>query len=126
MAGFADVALEWNGAQYKVPADRVMRLVVQLEDILAGDGGENALDVLMNKRPPARIAAAYEAALNYAGADLAPGEVYLALMQSMAEGRADHLRVTMDGVMAILALIAPPVHSRIMAAGGPGGSSEKK
>lgn len=113
MSGYDDVTLSWGGRDYTVPASRVMLLVCKVEDVLAGDDGEDAISVLLHKQPRARIARAFEVALTYAGADLAPGEIYLAVMQSLADRQADHARQVSEAVMTILALIAPPVHARI-------------
>lgn len=125
MAGFDDVTMSWDGKTYTVPADRVMRLVAKVEDVLIGDSGESALDVLMNKRPTARISEAFEVALRYAGAPVAPGEVYLSIMQGLALSNPNHLEHTMRAVMALLELLAPPVHEAIFAHAD-GGAPAKK
>ena len=116
MAGFEDVTLSWNGIEYVIPATKMMMVVCRIEDVLCQDEDDNALDVLLRKRPPARLAAAFEAALNAAGARIEPGEVYISIMSALADGDANSLSRTMETVMALLALIAPPVHHRLVAA----------
>lgn len=114
MSGFDDVTLSWAGKDYTVPATRVMMLVCKIEDVLIGDDAEDAITVLLTKRPRARISQAFEVALAYAGADLEPGEVYMSVMQSLADRQADHAALVQDSVMRLLALIAPPVHAQIV------------
>lgn len=115
MAGFEDVTLSWAGRDYVVPVDRVMRLLRLIEDCLIGEGAQDALTVLMDGRRRAPLADAYETALRFAGADLPPGEVYMTVMNALAESRSDHVEQMFHTTMNLLALLAPPMHSRIMA-----------
>lgn len=124
MAGFDDVTLEWGGQGYRIPAREVLRVVCLVEDALILHPDENAIDVLLRKRPPARIARAFEVALRAAGAPVAEGEVHLEMMQALAEGSPDAFRATMEAVLALLALMAPPLHSRLLGTGSEDGGKK--
>lgn len=113
---FDDVVLEWGGESYTVPATRVLPLICQIEDALCPRPGDSAVAVLVGKPPVGRLALAYEAALRFAGAPVAPGEVYLSIMEDLAEGGAEHVTRTRDAVLQLLALVAPPVHRRVIGA----------
>lgn len=115
MAGFEDVTLSWAGRDYVVPVNRVMGLLYLIENTLIGDSDEDAMTVLMDGRRRVPIASAFEKALAYAGAEFPPGEVYLSVMQSLAEDRADHVKQMFEATMNLLAVLAPPVHAQITA-----------
>lgn len=120
MSGFDDVTLEWAGESYRIPAERVLPLICRVEDALCLDPDDTSVEVLLRKPRPARLASAFEAALRHAGAPVGPGEVYLAIMEHLADGNPDHLVRTQEIVLALLALIAPPIHRQIREAAATG------
>lgn len=111
MKGFSPVHLSWKGEKFTVPADRQLQLILEIEDALAGASGQQAIAVLMQRGGPsyARLSQAYGAALRYAGADVSDDEIYLSIMSDMAEGKADAAAKTQTAILALLAIIAPPV-----------------
>lgn len=111
MHGFEDVTLSWKGADYVVPANRQLMLIAKIEDALAGDEGDQAISVLFrrNGAPHSRLAAAYGAALRYAGASVTDEEVYLSIHQDIASQSREAVSVLIHRMlMGLLAIISPP------------------
>jgi len=112
MHGFEDVTLTWKGEAFTVPANKQMLLIAKIEDALSGDTGQQALSVLFRREGPpySRLAAAFAAALQYAGAKVSDEEVYLSIMADLSEGSRDKVTETVQGaVIALLSIISPPV-----------------
>lgn len=116
MHGFDDVTLGWQGQEYIVPADRVMMLVCKIEDALSGPNGEQALTVLMRRQGPphGRLAAAYGAALRFAGCDVSDADVYLSMQKDLSGGGADAVAAIQSAVIALIAIISPPMGSALL------------
>jgi hypothetical protein len=114
MQGFQPVTLSWKGQKYTVPAESQLRLIAAVEDALAGASGQQAINVLLRREGPpySRLAAAFGAALRYAGADVSDEDVYLSMMDSMAKG-ADVVIETQAAVMALLSILSPPIGHKI-------------
>jgi len=110
MQGFEDVTFEWGGKTFVVPANRQMMLIARVEDALSGDTGLQALSVLLRPEGPpySRLAAAFGAALRYAGATVSDEEIYLTTMNDFAAGRAEVAERNQRAVVALLSVIAPP------------------
>lgn len=111
MHGFEDVTFEWRDEKYTVPADQQMMLIAKVESALSGDTGRQAIDLLTQPGGPPhmRLAMAYETALEYAGAIIKPGEVYLAIMEDFANGSGEaHMKIA-SATMALLCVISPPI-----------------
>lgn len=111
MKGFESVSLTWEGETYTVPPEGQLMLIAKIEDALRGDTGESAVEALMKPGGPgtARLCMAYGAALRHAGANVGPDDVYLHIMNALAEKDADPLRVTQAAILSLLAIVAPPV-----------------
>ncbi|MEL7513672.1 MAG: hypothetical protein AAGK03_03595 [Pseudomonadota bacterium] len=126
MKGFEPVTLTWGEDRYTVPPERQLALIAEIEDALADNSGTPAVIALTARRSPsyARIAAAYGAALRYAGAGVSNDEVYLLITQKMAEGDPSVSLVVQNAILGLLAIIAPPVHRRITM-GAPGKETEE-
>ena len=122
MHGFDDVTLGWKDDLFVVPANKMLMLVCKIEDALAGDSGEQALNVLMrpNGPPHARLAMAYGAALRYAGATVSDDEVYLSLQSELSTGSAEGVAAIQSAVINLIAIVSPPLGSVLLA------SNEKK
>lgn len=120
MQGFEDVTLGWNGETFTVPANRQMALVARVEDALSGESGKQAITVLMQKEGPpySRLAAAFGAALRYAGATVTDEEIYLSIMEDFTKSRADVAAKLQTVIVALLMVIAPPVGKAISASAG--------
>jgi len=119
MKGFEDVTLSWAGKDYVVPADRQLMLIAEIEDALSGPNNVPAVAVLTRPAGPghARLASAYGAALQYAGAEVSEGEIYMALQEDMADGNAGVQVKLQNATLGLLAIVSPPVYSRLMALG---------
>lgn len=111
MRGFEDVTLSWRGVDYTVPANRQMMLIATIEDALSGDSGKQALTILFRREGPpySKLAAAFGAALRHAGANVSDEEVYLSIMEDMANrSKAEVTAMVQETVIALLSIIAPP------------------
>ena len=111
MHGFDDVTLTWKGQDYVVPANRQLMLIAKIEDALSGDSGQQAVSILFRKEGPphSRMAAAFGAALRYAGANVADEEVYLSIHQDIASGSIDQVAAKVNMmVLSLLSIISPP------------------
>ena len=124
MIGFEDVTLSWKGKDYVVPANKQMGLIRDIEDALEGKNGSVAIDILFRPSgvPHTRLAAAYGAALRYAGARVTDEEVYLSIHDDIANQSKAQVAGTLRAmIVGLLAVISPPMSRKI--AGAP---SEKK
>lgn len=111
MHGFDDVTLAWQGKEFTVPANRQLMLIARIEDALAGDEGDQAISVLFRRNgvPHSRLAAAYGAALRYAGAQVSDEDVYLSIHRDIATQSKDQVAATIQRMlMGLLAIISPP------------------
>jgi len=132
MKGFEDVTISWRGQDYIVPANRQLMLIALIEDALSGDSGKQALSVLFRREGPpySRLAAAFGAALRHAGARVSDEEVYLSIMEDMAQrSKAEVTAMVQQSIIALLSIMAPPAARAITGANSPasdGESAEKK
>lgn len=128
MKGFEDVTLTWKGQSHTIPADRQLLLIAKIEDALTqGSGGSAVVALTQNGGPShARLAMAYGAALRHAGASVSDDEVYLSIMNDLASGNADVAGVVQGAVLALLAIVAPPIYSAIVGDVSEEGGEEKK
>jgi len=94
---FKEVALSWGGQEYTVPADKVMRLIAIVEDIIT-------LEELVasSGRKRVKISEAYAAALRYAGCRVTDEDVYASLFS------ADSAEVTVTAINGLLMMMVPP------------------
>lgn len=111
MHGFEEVKLGWQGEEFAVPPERQLMLIAKIEDALAGSSGRQAVDILLQPSGPpmARLSQAYGAALRYAGASVSDDEVYLSIMEDFASGKADAAVKVQSAIVALLAIVAPPI-----------------
>lgn len=83
---FSDVKLTWAGTDYRVPANRIMGLILRIENVITLSElvhmAQKAQESGTVSFPMARVAQAYCEALNYAGADVTHEEVYAGLLLS--------------------------------------------
>jgi hypothetical protein len=120
MHGFEDVTLSWQDKAYTVPANKQLMLIAKIEAALAGENDEQALAVLFRKNgiPHTRLAAAFGAALRYAGAQVTDEEVYLSIHTDIANKSRQEVAAKMQGMlMALLAIISPPSFKAATSAG---------
>lgn len=97
MSIFKDVTLTWAGAEYLVQAEKVMRLIAIVEDIIT-------LEELVasSGRKRSKISEAYGAALRYAGAKVTDEDVYASLFY------VDSAEHTVNAVNGLLMMMVPP------------------
>jgi hypothetical protein len=124
MQGFEEITLGWKGESYKVAPERQLMLIARVEDALSAGTGKQALGVLLQAEGPpySRLAAAFGAALRYAGATVTDEEIYLSIMGDFAEGRADAAANVQAAVQSLLAVIAPPMARKIAPSKGDEGN----
>lgn len=117
MHGFEPVTFGWKDETFTVPADRQLRLIAEIEDALVRPG-EQAIAVLCRSGGPTytRLAAAYGAALRYAGADVSDDEIYLSIVGGLGNRDASTAVDVQGYLMALLAVVAPPIHRQITGA----------
>jgi len=111
MQGFADVDLKWNGVTYTIKANRLLPVIADIEDVLRGTSDKPAVAVLLRAGGPSypRLSMAYAAALQAAGASVTGDEIYLQIMQDFAESKSDAAANVQQAVLALLAIISPPL-----------------
>ena len=111
MKGFSPITLTWKGQDYVVPAKGQLMLVAQVEDALIAQGGGQAIDVLLRPGGPpfTRLAAAYGAALRYAGASVSDDEVYLEMHEGIARQDVDAMAAIQSAVVEMVMIISPPI-----------------
>ncbi len=132
MHGFEDVTLSWAGADYTVPAAKLMMLVAKVEHHLslnlATGEHEPPLQVLFRRGgvPATRLAFTLGAALRYAGAEVTDAEIYLSIQEDLANKSGEEkVRQSHDIITSILAIISPPA-SRALTGAGAEDPAEKK
>ncbi|MDW4550884.1 hypothetical protein R5H32_16095 [Defluviimonas sp. D31] len=118
MQGFEPVTLSWRGASYTVAAEDQLRLIAEIEDALADRSGRPAVMALCARGGPShsRLAAAYGAALRHAGATVTDAEIYLSIVDDLGRAEAATAIKVQNAILGLLAIMAPPIHRRIMAA----------
>lgn len=105
MSRFNTIKFEYKGKTYTVPPERVMGLIdtieehITLAEIYADGSGRRTLRF-------GRLAAAYSAALNYAGAETTTEDVYLAMFGGAAEDGAETKAFHM--MMTLMTIMTPP------------------
>ena len=112
MAAFQPVVLVWEGKDYTIPADQVLRCIAMIEEVCTlGDLARAQL----GKIPVARLSMAFGIALRYAGAQVTDDEVYDGMFT--AKG-ADLMRQVRDKVSMLQQLMIPPGHLQAAAVEG--------
>lgn len=103
MGVFSNVTLGWNGKDYVIPADRVLGLIAEVEEIITLK--EVAAFHQRGTAPMARLARAYSAALRYAGAgaEVTDEAVYQGMFA--AEDQDSAVAVS---IAALLQMMMPP------------------
>lgn len=111
MKGFDSIALEWDGVEYAVPADRQLELVMRVEDGLIDGKDRQAFEVLIRRSgvPINLLGKVYAEALNYVGANVTPIEVVRGVNAKVAEGDGAAFQEIVNKLSEILGLLAAPV-----------------
>ncbi|NIQ01592.1 MAG: hypothetical protein GWM98_15405 [Nitrospinaceae bacterium] len=104
---FKPVTLEWEGTEYEIPADRIMGLIVRLEDIVS------FRDLDQKNVKPGKISAAYAEALRYAGATVTDEEVYEQMFLGATTGQL------YGAIAGLFSIMIPPSHLQKKTKDGP-------
>jgi predicted ATP-dependent serine protease len=122
MRGFEPVTLTWKGEKHTVPAEAQMMLIAEIEDALSGNSGIQAISVLMRAEGPpySRLAAAFAAALRYAGAKVSDQDVYLSIMAGLGKSDGAIAVTIQNAILALLSIVAPPIAAQISESDNPG------
>ena len=96
MSIFDDVVFGFKGKEYKVKSNKIMRLIAMIEDIVTMQ------ELTSGKVKFSKLAEAYAACLNYAGADTDVEEVYESLFGT---GGAE---VVQGSITSLIMLMLPP------------------
>lgn len=102
MAVFEEVRLTWNGVDYVIPPDRMMRCIAMIEEIITL--AELHRDMAARRPRLAKLAQSFGAVLRYAGAAATDDEVYAAMYKS---GKDMHEQIT-GTTHTLLMLMMPP------------------
>tara|TARA_R110000772_G_scaffold209574_5_gene320131 strand:+ start:194 stop:583 length:390 start_codon:yes stop_codon:yes gene_type:complete len=123
MNGFSDVKISWKGDEFTIPANSTLMLIAQMESILSGDTGEQAISVLLRAGGPphSALAMAYGAALRHAGCEVTDGEIYLSIQADLAENSTDAMVKVNASIVGLLGIMSPPLASKVL-----GDDAEKK
>lgn len=101
MAMFDDIVLEWEGREYRLPANRMLGAIASIEEVITLP--ELVQSSERGGPPLNKIAKAFGAVLRYAGARVSDDEVYLGMFSNpQAAFSANH------AVMALLQILLPP------------------
>jgi hypothetical protein len=95
MALFEPVSLSWGGIEYSIPANRMMRAIAKVEEVITLQqlGNPDAV-------PMAKISMAYGTLLRYAGAPVTDEAVYEAMF-------VDGASTPMTATQTLLTLMLP-------------------
>jgi hypothetical protein len=96
MAVFEDVVFGFKGDEYTVKATKIMRLIAMIEDIVTLG------DLTSGKVKLSKLAEAYTACLNYAGAETEIETVYESLFGTDGAGNVQ------ASITSLIMLMLPP------------------
>lgn len=120
MAVFEEVTLTWEGKEYKIPPERVLRCIAVVEDALPL---WKLAQTAVGEVRLAQIAEAYGAMLRFAGADVSNEVVYARLFDGDGGEIAKKARTY---CFTLQALMIPPEHLRAKEKPAKKGSATKK
>lgn len=122
MSVFQPVTFEWKGAEYTIPADRMLPVIADVETkITLSELAEAVNDG--RKVPLATLAQVYGMVLRHAGAAVSDDECYMAMF---GEGVDRQRAVAAIGTLMLM-MMPPGVAERVRAAqDGAGGKVQKK
>lgn len=108
----ADTAVvEWAGVKYGIPAQDQMRLIGQIEEILGGNACEA---ILSGKSTESQLCSCLAAIIRAGGGDISALELYRGLQDAYAKGEAESVARMSAITLAIISLLSPPLHSKIL------------
>ena len=112
---FETVKIKWDGKEYEIPPDRMMGLIVRIEDHIS-------FADLAGKNPPmSRIAGAWSEVLRYVGVSVSGEEVYRDMIKGASLAQ---IQTALFGLMEIM--IPPDAVQKKTKAGPAAKTSGKK
>lgn len=119
MAIFEDVRLSWKGREHRIAADRVLRVIAAVEDVITLGALHRAMTA--GSLPLAKLATAYAIVLRHAGVDVTEEEVYAGMFS------AGDMKERAVGAVALLqTLMIPPESLRKAEAAGNGAAAAER
>jgi hypothetical protein len=106
VAIFEEVTLTWDGREYKIPPERVLRCIAAIEDVLPL---WKLAQATVGEIKLADISQAFGAALRFAGANVSNDEVYARFFEGDGAELAAKARAY---CFTLQALMIPPAHLR--------------
>ena len=97
MSMFEPVIIEYQGEELTIPSDKVMQLIGIIE------GKISAGEITSENPSSSKLAAAYAAAINFAGGKTTQEEIYLTFFTG---GKA----VTEQTILGLILMMTPPQH----------------
>lgn len=99
---FNEIKLEWDGREYVIPPDQVMKLIASVEGIVTL--AELSKASQNQSLPLAKLSQAYEVILNYAGCRVTAEDIYMKMFGG------DMQRHAQEAVTTLLVMMIPPKH----------------
>ena len=113
MAVFEDVTIQWQGSDYTIEANNVMRAIAKVEDTIS-------IGELFADNPKlTKVADAYSIALKQAGALVGSDEIYASLFGTDDNG-------VKGAILGLIMLMVPPEKFRTVRANEDAIEAEKK
>jgi hypothetical protein len=109
MRVFEEVTLSWNGQDYKIPPDQVLRTIAEIEGVITmGDLAQMSLG-----RPMlAKLAMAFGIALRAAGAIVTDDEIYFGVFGDKTDRVKTIRERAHRAIFSLQSLMIPPEHLR--------------
>lgn len=104
MGAFDDIALDWDGKTYTIPANKVMGAIARIEDVMTL--GELLAYVERETAPFGKISAAYAAVLRYAGCRVTDDDVYAGIFAADKKP-AEVQTIVITSLTTLLAMMMP-------------------
>lgn len=107
MSIFQEVAVPWEGKQFKIPPRDVLRCIAAVEGVITL--GELATVCAGSSLPLARLAMAFGIILRFAGADASDEDVYDHMFKDAGKEMQDR---AIEASFVLHRLMVPPEHMR--------------
>ena len=116
MQGFQDTIITWKGEDFTIPAKGILTLIANLEGILSGASGEQAINVLLRPGGPSHttLSFAFGAVLRHAGCDVSDEEIYLSIQRDLADASHDTMATVTGAIIALLSVMSPPLAQNVV------------
>lgn len=117
---FEDHEIGWEGKTYTIPADRMLRVIASVEDVVTY--GELLNYAARKSAPFGKLARAYSIVLRAAGVPVTDDEVYLGMLRD-----GESVDLTLSAINGLFALMVPPsMRGQDEQGGGPPRGNSRK